>query len=288
MRKIIAGILLAAGLCLMLAPWGMDQIHRKIRRGEIEKYADTVQERSDRKLNEEWNRACEYNRIEKIPADLTEPGWEQKYEELLNPGADAVMGYLEMKSRDILLPIYHGTSEEVLQKGCGHLKESSLPVGGTGTHCVLTGHTGMPQEKLLTDLDRAKKGDTFTLHVLGHSLTYKVDQIRVVLPEQQEALMPVKGKDYCTLVTCTPYGVNTHRLLVRGRRVMEPVTTIRLSVTSDFSGYYPEKYCRSAGFVRIAAFSAAAGAALAGLFTKGMESKVKKQYMEERRLSLHG
>ena len=104
----------------------------------------------------------------------------------------------------------------MLQKGCGHLKESSLPVGGTGTHCVLTGHTGMPQEKLLTDLDRAKKGDTFTLHVLGHSLTYKVDQIRVVLPGQQEALMPVKGKDYCTLVTCTPYGVNTHRLLVRG------------------------------------------------------------------------
>lgn len=167
MRKIIAGILLAAGLCLMLAPWGMDQIHRKIRRGEIEKYADTVQERSDRKLNEEWNRACEYNRIEKIPADLTEPGWEQKYEELLNPGGDAVMGYLEMKSRDILLPIYHGTSEEVLQKGCGHLKESSLPVGGTGTHCVLTGHTGMPQEKLLTDLDRVKKDDTFTLHVLS-------------------------------------------------------------------------------------------------------------------------
>lgn len=288
MRKIIAGFLLAAGLCLMLAPWAMNQMNRKIRHGEIERYTDSVQNRSENKLAEEWNRACEYNRTEKIPADLTEPGREQEYEELLNPGGDMVMGYLEMKSADILLPIYHGTSEEVLQKGCGHLKESSLPVGGAGTHCVLTGHTGMPQEKLLTDLDRVKKGDTFTLHVLGHALTYKVDQIRVVLPDQQEGLMPVKGKDYCTLVTCTPYGINTHRLLVRGRRVIESVITLKLSVPSDFSAYYPETYCRSAGFALIAAFSAAAGAALAGLLTKRLERNGTKQCMKERRLPLHG
>ena len=129
------------------------------------------------------------------------------------------MAYVEIPAIDCSLPIYHGTDEEVLQTAVGHLEGSSLPVGGEGTHCVLSGHRGLPSAKLFTNLDQVREGDVFLLWVLNEKLTYQVDQIRTVLPEEMEDLELVAGKDYCTLVTCTPYGVNTHRLLVRGSRV---------------------------------------------------------------------
>lgn len=147
---------------------------------------------------------------------------EQAYNQLLNVDGTGMMGYLTIKKLGIQLPIYHGTSESVLAAGIGHLAGSSLPVGGIGTHCVLSGHRGLPSAKLLTDLDQMEVGDTFTLTILHETLTYEVDQILIVEPEDVTALAIDPKEDYCTLVTCTPYGINTQRLLVRGYRVKTP------------------------------------------------------------------
>ncbi|MBR7178248.1 MAG: class C sortase [Oscillospiraceae bacterium] len=142
----------------------------------------------------------------------------EQYEELLDFG-NGIMGSIRIPEIGVELPIYHGVSDTVLQKGAGHLPTSSLPIGGTGNHCVLTGHTGLPSAELFTGLTELTAGDLFYLHILNEILAYEVDQILVVLPHEVEALRPVPGRDYCTLVTCTPYGINTHRLLVRGQRI---------------------------------------------------------------------
>lgn len=142
----------------------------------------------------------------------------KKYESLLDVSGTGIMGYIEVPKIDCSLPIYHGTDEGALQIAIGHLEGSSLPVGGKSTHCVLSGHRGLPSARLFTDLDQMEEGDTFILNILGHKLAYEVDQIKVVLPEEMSDLEIQEGKDLCTLVTCTPYGINTHRLLVRGHR----------------------------------------------------------------------
>ena len=142
-----------------------------------------------------------------------------KYNELLNINKNGIMGTIVIPAINIKLPIYHGTSEKILEKGIGHLEGSSLPLGGENTHTVLTGHTGLSNAKLFTDLSEMKEGEFFFLNILGEQLVYQINQIRIVLPADLEELYIKKGKDYCTLVTCTPYGVNTHRLLVRGERV---------------------------------------------------------------------
>ena len=142
----------------------------------------------------------------------------KKYESLLDVSGTGIMGYIEIPKIDCSLPIYHGTDEGALQIAIGHLEGSSLPVGGKSTHCVLSGHRGLPSARLFTDLDQMEEGDIFILNILGRKLAYEVDQIRVVLPEEMSDLEIEEGKDLCTLVTCTPYGINTHRLLVRGHR----------------------------------------------------------------------
>ena len=142
----------------------------------------------------------------------------KKYESLLDVSGTGIMGYIEVPKIDCSLPIYHGTDEGALQIAIGHLEGSSLPVGGKSTHCVLSGHRGLPSARLFTDLDQMEEGDIFILNVLGRKLAYEVDQIRVALPEEMSDLEVIEGKDLCTLVTCTPYGINTHRLLVRGHR----------------------------------------------------------------------
>lgn len=147
---------------------------------------------------------------------------EKEYNDLLNVDGTGMMGYLTIKKLGIQLPIYHGTSESVLAAGIGHLAGSSLPTGGVGTHCVLSGHRGLPSAKLLTDLDQMEVGDTFTLTILRATLTYEVDQILIVDPDDVSALAIDPKEDYCTLVTCTPYGINTQRLLVRGHRITTP------------------------------------------------------------------
>ena len=142
-----------------------------------------------------------------------------RYEAILNPLGNGLMGQVEIPCIDITLPIYHYTDEEVLQKGAGHLPGSSVPVGGAGSHAVISAHRGLPSAKMFTDLDRVKIGNVFYIHVLGDTLAYEVDQILTVEPSDTEALSVQEGEDYCTLLTCTPYAVNSHRLLVRGHRI---------------------------------------------------------------------
>ncbi len=143
----------------------------------------------------------------------------QDYAHQLNITGSGIMGYVEIPSISVNLPIYHGTASATLERGVGHLLGSSLPVGGAGTHTVLTGHSGMASQKLFSDLSLLKAGDVFYLNVLGERLAYRVDQIKTVLPHDTADLGITEGEDYCTLVTCTPYGINTHRLLVRGSRI---------------------------------------------------------------------
>ena len=144
-----------------------------------------------------------------------------------------IMGYIDIDAIGVELPVYHGTDPSVLNIAVGHLQGSSLPVGGESTHCVLSAHRGLPSARLFTDLDRLKEGDTFTLSVLNRLLTYEIDQILIVKPEEVDALAIEPGQDLCTLVTCTPYGINTHRLLVRGHRVETVKERAPVVVTAD-------------------------------------------------------
>lgn len=147
------------------------------------------------------------------------------YEDIMDFG-NGIMGYIQIPRIDVNLPIYHGVSDEVLSKGAGHLPETALPIGGAGNHAVLSSHTGLPGAELFTDLTELEPGDSFYIQILDQTLVYQVDSIDVVLPSEAESLVPVPGEDYCTLVTCTPYGINSHRLLVRGCRVEQAVEEI--------------------------------------------------------------
>ena len=156
-----------------------------------------------------------------------------EYERQLDIGENGIMGYIEIPKINCSLPIYHGTNEAILQVAVGHIEGTSLPVGGESTHCVLSGHRGLPSAKLFTNLDQLEVGDTFTITVLDRTFTYEVDNISIVLPTETDSLKVVDGKDYVTLMTCTPYGINTHRLLVRGRRITTPDKLKHIRVTSD-------------------------------------------------------
>ena len=172
---------------------------------------------------------------------------QEEYQSLLNMDGTGIMGYIEIPNIKLSLPIYHGTEESVLQIAVGHLDWSALPVGGEGTHCVLSGHRGLPSAKLFTNLDQLREGDTFTLRVLDEVLCYEVDQIRIVEPQDTAALLPEPGQDLCTLVTCTPYGVNTHRLLVRGHRIETPDSADAIRVTSDAMQIEPIRVAPAVG-----------------------------------------
>ena len=189
-------------------------------------YLEQIENEDAETLEQALKDAQAYN--EKIRPGVTDAYSEealqsaaQDYADLLNLGGNGVMGYVDIPKIDVDLPIYHGTTEDVLQNGAGHLLGSSLPVGGESTHAVLSAHSGSTS-KLFTDLDRLDVGDTFQLKVLGETLTYRVDQVLTVLPYETDALGVVAGKDYCTLSTCTPFGINSHRLLVRGERIETP------------------------------------------------------------------
>lgn len=222
---IAMGIVLA-GMALMLYPFVSNYLYEREQEELIQSVDNTEME--EELLQEEWEKAEAYNSYlleENIV--LTDPfdpeafakQSEVSYEEILNPYGNGMMGYLEIPAIDLSLGIYHGTSPHVLEEGVGHLENSSLPIGGESTHSVLSAHTGLPDKKLFTDLVLLEKGDTFYIHVLDEILAYKVDNIEVVTPDDTESLHVVPGEDHVTLVTCTPYGVNSHRLLVRGTRI---------------------------------------------------------------------
>ena len=228
-------------MSLLLYPSLSDYWNSMHQTRAIASYAETVSQLDTAQYDEMWKAAQDYNRSlaqRETAFALTD---EQKaaYESLLDVSGLGAMGYIEIPEIDCSLPIYHGTEESVLQVAVGHLEWSNLPVGGEGTHCVLSGHRGLPSAKLFTNLDKLAVGDTFLLRVLDEVLTYEVDQILIVEPEQVDALGIVPGEDYCTLVTCTPYGINTHRLLVRGHRVENTPEAARMHVTADATQFDP-------------------------------------------------
>ena len=223
------------GLSLLLYPSVSDYWNSFHQTRAITSYAREVANLDQARYDRLWEDAKAYNQslLGRDNAYLLSDAQKEEYDRLLNVSGLGVMGYIEIPGIGCSLPIYHGTEESVLQIAVGHLEWTSLPVGGESTHCVLSGHRGLPSAKLFTNLDKLVVGDLFMLRILDEVLTYEVDQILIVEPQETDALKIEEGKDYCTLVTCTPYGINTHRLLVRGHRVdnVEQAKTIR--VTAD-------------------------------------------------------
>ena len=228
-------IVLLAGLSLLLYPSLSDYWNSLHQTKAITGYAEDVAKLNEKQYDRIWADAKAYNRKLQKKQGIRELSEAEKreYERQLDVSGLGVMGYIEIPKIDCALPIYHGTEESVLQIAVGHLEWSSLPIGGKGTHCVLSGHRGLPSARLFTNLDLLTEGDVFMLRVLDEVLTYEVDQILIVEPEETEALDPVKGEDYCTLVTCTPYGINTHRLLVRGHRIANLKTGSDVRITAE-------------------------------------------------------
>lgn len=225
-QKIISILIIFLGFALLSYPFISNYIFEKSAGSTIRTYEEKVNTYDQKQKEKAFEEAKEYNdRLMRSSVQLTDPFKVKKqngemiiYKHILNLDHSGIMGYLKIPCIDINLPIYHGTEAQILEQGIGHLAASSIPIGGKSTNSVLTGHTGLSSAKLFTDLTEMKKGDLFFIHILDHALAYKVDQIFIVKPEDTKKLQIVYGKDYVTLVTCTPYGVNDHRLLVRGIR----------------------------------------------------------------------
>ena len=224
MRKNLSTIILIliflVGLSVMLYPSVSDAVNRKHQSRAVAGYAEEVEQLSDADYQTYFDAADAYNRqLNTTPNAFYKPDLVSGYAQTLDISGTGIMGYITIPKISVELPIYHGTDEGVLQVAAGHLEGSSLPVGGAGTHAVISAHRGLPSAKLFTNLDELEVGDRFTITVLNRVLTYEVDQISIVLPTEIDQLLPTEGMDYVTLMTCTPYGINTHRLLVRGKRV---------------------------------------------------------------------
>ena len=222
---------LVAGLSLLLYPTISDYWNSLHASQAVASYDQAVKSMDEGKYDELLQRAGQYNRDLFLRGSLFALTDEERedYNSQLDIDGSGVMGYIEIPTIKVSLPIYHGTSDDVLQVAVGHLEWSSLPVGGESTHCVLSGHRGLPSAKLCTNLDQLAEGDLFVIRTLDEVLTYEVDRILIVLPSELQALAAEEGKDLCTLVTCTPYGVNSHRMLVRGHRVDNQSEAVRLT-----------------------------------------------------------
>lgn len=233
---IILILVLVTGLSLLLYPSFSNYWNDLHQTKAIANYDSVMANMSDEDYSHLFEEAMAYNQaLRKIQFPLMYYGEIPGYDTFLNVTGNGIMGYINIEKINVQLPIYHGTSEEVLQIAVGHVEGTSLPTGGDGTHCVLSAHRGLPSARLFTDLDLLDIGDTFTLSIIDLLLTYQVDQILIVEPNDVESLYPVDGEDYCTLVTCTPYGVNSHRLLVRGTRIENEKQFANIRVTADAS-----------------------------------------------------
>ncbi|MCQ2512137.1 MAG: class C sortase [Lachnospiraceae bacterium] len=223
------------GLSLLLYPSLSNYWNNVYSTHAIAVYNEKTTELTESEYTEVWEEAQNYNAATRHGREnhFFSDSDRLLYENLLNIDGNGVMGYIEIPGIKVTLPIFHGTSDDVLQKGVGHMEWSSLPVGGKSTHCVLSGHRGLPSAKLFTDLNKLEIGDIFTLCILQEVLSYEVDQIMIVEPQDTEELTITEGEDYCTLITCTPYGINTHRLLVRGHRVENEEDHINVHITSE-------------------------------------------------------
>ena len=238
MRKHISTIILCitfiTGLSLLLYPTVSNYWNAQHQTQAVVDYTQRIERMDDSEKLAEIDRAVSYNSVLVYNGRRFSPNKEEKeiYNSILSVDDNGMMGYITIPELRLKLAIYHGVDESVLQVGIGHIEGSSLPVGGESTHCVISGHRGLPSAKLFTDIDKLELGDVFMLHVYDEVLTYEVDQILIVEPEDYSALAIEEGEDYCTLITCTPYGINTHRLLVRGHRIENKVID-NTRVTSD-------------------------------------------------------
>ena len=232
---IILFIILAIGVGLLLYPTVSDYWNSFHQTRAIANYAEVVANIDDSAYEEMIEEARKYNERLYRNGRSWEMSDEEKEEhrKVLDITGTGIMGYIEINKINCFLPIYHGTDDNVLQIAIGHIEGSSLPVGGPNTHAALSGHRGLPSAKLFTDLDQVREGDTFVIRILDEMLTYEVDQIRIVLPHELQDLELEDGKDLCTLITCTPYGVNSHRMLVRGHRIDNVEEARAIRVTGD-------------------------------------------------------
>ena len=236
---IISIIFIILGVGIFLYPSISNYLAEKNHIDIIRNYDDLIVKIDEEKINEEKEKAKIYN--ENLSGDPVHDPFvigsgyalPENYKEVLNVSDDGVMGYVEIPKISVYLPIYHGTSDEVLEKGVGHIQNTSVPIGGKSAHSVLTGHTGLPNAELFTRLDELGIGDIFYIHVLDDVLTYKVFETKVILPDKIDELQILNGKDYITLVTCTPYGVNSHRLLVKAERVEYEEYSVTKSTTDE-------------------------------------------------------
>ena len=240
LSTIILVLILVIGLSLLLYPSIADWWNSMYQSRAITEYDAAMAQVSDEDYTHMFDAAMEYNeKIRQLKYPLAYPDEVEGYFQLLDITGTGIIGYISVPKIDVQLPIYHGTSEGVLQIAVGHVEGSSLPTGGPSTHSVLSAHRGLPSARLFTDLDEMEIGDTFMLSVIDRTLTYEVDQILIVEPHNVDPLYVTEGEDYCTLVTCTPYGINSHRMLVRGRRVENAAEAKVIRVTADASVIEP-------------------------------------------------
>ena len=231
---ILLVLIFFVGLAVMLYPTISDYINQRNQTRVVNSYAQQVDGLSDADYTAYFDAADVFNQeIAADPDALYHADHFSTYSTTLDVTGTGIMGYITIPRIGVELPIYHGTSDAVLQVAAGHLEGTSLPVGGESTHAVISAHRGLPSAKLFTNLDQLEVGDTFTITVLDRVLTYEVDRISIVLPTETDLLQPVEGQDYVTLMTCTPYGINTHRLLVRGHRVNTRESQKHVRVTAD-------------------------------------------------------
>ena len=224
--------MLFIGVCGLLYPSVSQYWNSKTQTQAVENYREILASLKPEDYDAFFEEAEKYNsQLNELNFPLTDYYKLKGYNDILNVSGTGIMGYLSISKLGVELPLYHGISAEVLNVACGHLEGTSLPIGGENTHCVLSAHRGLPHAKLFTELDKMEVGDTFTITVLNRTITYQVDQIKVVLPSETNDIQIVGGEDLCTLLTCTPYGINSHRLLVRGTRIENAAPV--LHVTSN-------------------------------------------------------
>lgn len=234
-QNVLLVFVLLAGVALLVYPTFADYWNSLHQSRAIASYTQAVSTIDNEKYDQLWEAAHEYNRTlprydHRFNMSVEEA---ERYNALLDASGSGVMGFIEIPVIDVSLPIYHGTSDSVLQIAIGHIAGTSLPVGGSSTHSAVSGHRGLPSAKLFTNLDALEEGDIFLLHVLDETLAYEVEQILIVEPFDLSGLEIVEGQDLCTLVTCTPYGINSHRLLVRGHRIETPEEEKIIRVVAD-------------------------------------------------------
>lgn len=279
-KTIIIALIFLSGLSLLLYPFVSNEWNNYRQKQLITTYDEQIAQKAEEiDYSAEWKRAKQYNE-ELLPAILpdsfaiaeAQEKPDEEYMACLNLNDDGMMGYVEVPKIDIKLPIYHTTDEKVLQTAAGHLEGSSLPVGGEDTHAVISAHRGLPSAALFTDLDQLEKGDHFLLYILDDILCYEVDQIKIVEPQETDALQVEENKDYVTLLTCTPYGVNSHRLLVRGHRVVYEPSEIEQESGIPFAGHS----LHTNYLLWVIVGLAITGAFILGLYLR--ERKLKKKY----------